>query len=1413
MSKKRLIAVFLTTLLSVGMAYAQQPYGGCWHPQDIKDWTPEKFPDDKFNRSRVPLAKRFKEPVLMKANSNQHYEGQICNATILFPMCSLCPSQGANNFLGYQPTYWQYMDKLVYWAGSASEGIIIPPPAGSIDAAHQSGVKVLGQIFFPPSYYGGQQGWVREMLTPVGGKYVFAIKLYEIAKYLGFDGWFINEETGGGSESEWIDFINEFYRAAEADGNHDMEIQWYNARSFPNINILKTNKNTSQFIEYGATGDYQGYAGQLGCTTEETFSKIYAGVQCAQQGLTGYGYELRQAFPKEGHVGSLDLFCPEEHVWKDNVKNLLNSTTDNQGEKAYAAMKKTFRNEDVMWVNEAGDPSTGGTYQWRGISGGVLERSVISEMPFVTSFCVGDGKHRFVEGEKKGTQDWYHSGVQSIMPTWRWWIENKDYLTVNIDWDDAYNLGSSIKISGILRTGDHLMRLYKTMVKIDNGGKLRLVYKTTTANSVEVKVSTKSDVKDGLRTLQAETTEEKNGWTVANYNLESLNGETIYMIALNLKADSDVENYSLNLGELALLPANYNPTPVQVKNLKTTSTLGETKGDVRLTWDYDYTNDFDHFDIYTVTENGKKTLVGQTRGEAFYIPTFERSGLDRKVDVQVMPIMKDMQQTTPETLALNYPVPTPSKVTFSMSKSYIKVGEKATITAKGTGDPTAWKWILPDGLELAEGSSLTSSTVEVVAKKAGKMNVSIEVTNAIGTSTTTGELIEVFENEDEIKEVKNILLNKRVVDYSGSTNYDETPHKIIDGVTNPYSVSDKWCNISSDNWAVFDAEGSYRIYGFKIFDGNSGPESGVDQIDSYTIELSNDGKNWTPVVHEEGVETVKIKTAYIAPTKARYVRLVPHVNGTLRIWEFQVFGKEDNKITVSVDKKSITIPAGKTENVIVNYNLNGDSRAEDFKCITVPGKHLNIGEITENKDASTFTIPVTADKIIGESQLVVRVNNGGLYKEVTLNITIDAGDQPNVLQGAQAEVRHYDSDYSYEATYKSYQIEGLTDGDTVSNACDEVEEASNHKDDSWAIFTAPTAEGWNLAKVKIYLADNNKTENENGREGIAANEISIRVGDDLSRLETIKTFTSLGEVSELEYILPQFRNAKYLAIVANMNAFFYPILSEVEAYEQYQDAVPQIVPVRIKSGFNQDVIAESKPAADHTTAALDNQGWVFYSSDVQALGAIAGADRMLTTASGIKYQLADYTTSNALVMKKYTERYTLEFEQAENCEELYVLAVSANGQSKVYIKVLDENGDIIAYETVEPNDWYAENPSGNEAKYGLSRIIRSTKDSYVADQIDTNNKFRLFEYKIDVPKEFQVKSVRFDNYSFGTYPTILAISKKGQKAATAITHVKGADSVKLVGIYSIGGVKISSPQKGINILKYSDGTTKKVIIK
>lgn len=1411
MKIKKLLVMTLLLLLATTGVNAQQPYGGCWHPDDIKNWSPETDPDAKFNRAKVPLAARFKEPKLMKANKNQFYEGQICNATILYPTCSMCPSQGDNNFLGYQPTYWQYMDKLVYWAGSASEGIIIPPPAGATDAAHQSGVKSLGQIFFPPSYYGGKQEWVRQMLSREDGKYIYAIKLYEIAKYMGFDGWFINEESGGGSNSEWVGFIQEFNRIADENGDTQMEIQWYNASMTPNNTILTSHKNTSQFLEYGATGDYRGYASKLGCTEAETFSKIYAGVQVVSSGHTGYAASLNNAMPTSGHVGSLDLFCPEERIWKDNVKNIL-GTKDDNGQRAYDAITKTFKNEEQMWVNLQGDPSYVAESGWPGLSGRMLERSVISSMPFETSFCVGVGKYRFVEGEKQGSQDWYHSGVQSIMPTWRWWIENKGNLTASIDWDDAYNFGSSIKIAGTLTSGDHLMRLYKTMIPVSAGGTLRLVYKTNTAGSVEVKLATESKVDGEMVTLSNPTTSEKNGWTVAEYDLSSLNGKTVYMIALNLKAAADVNAYELSLGEMAMLPAGYAPAAVTVSNLATTSVLGEEKGDIRLTWDYDYTADFDHFDIYTVTVDGTRVLVGQTRDEGFYIPTFVRNANDAYVNVEVVPVMKDMKQQSAQTLKVDYPAPTIPAVTFKLSKSYIKVGETATITANGTGKPTAWEWILPESLELVDGE-LTDNVITVKGLKSGRQTVTVKATNVVGTSETTQEVLDVMD-DSEINEVYNVALKKTVVSYSGSTNESEVPSKIIDGVTYPSSTSDKWCNVSADNWVIFDLEGAYRIYGFRIYDANSGPESGCDQIRSYTIELSNDGEHWTTVVDEEDRESETIKTDYIAPFKARFVRLSPHVSGTLRIWEFEVYGKDDVNMTIDVSPADLTLNAGETQNLTVKYNLNGDERADEFTCKAVSSKgNVVIGEITENAAENTFTVPVTANKILGVDNVKITVNNGGSYKESTVNVTVDSEERPNVLAGTEATLRHYKEDYSFEAPYDEFKVNTLTDGNKTEEGCLAIETPSMYKQDFWSIFTAPEGKNWNLAKVKVYIPGNNKGVNDNDKEGIVNNEISIMMGNDLTRLTTVKTFSNLDEVSELEYVLPEYKSCKYLAIVCTLNPYFYPSLAEVEAYEQYEEAIPVNGPVAV-SGWNYDVIAESKPSAEFTNGVLDDQGWVLYSSSVQSEGAIAGDDHIVTTANGTEFKLADYDQNNGLVLKSYGESKDLVFDEPANCEEIYFLVISANGQSTLNVVANYDDDTQSDMATYYPQDWWSSYPSGTEAVYGISRIITSGESGYQTDEIDDRYQFRLYEYTLPTDKSKKIKSVTFTSMKSGSYPTILGIVKKGYMVPTGIGSVDSEAGVREIsGIYTINGVKLNAPQRGINIIKYTDGTAKKVMVK
>ena len=1409
MRLNRLFSVALSFLFGVS-ASAQQPYGGCWHPEHIKNWSPETDKNAKFNRSKVPLAKRFKEPTLMRANANQFYEGQVCNATILFPTCSQCPSQGANNFLGYQPTYWQYMDKLVYWAGSASEGIIIPPPAPSTDAAHQSGVKSLGQIFFPPYAYGGKQEWVREMLTKENGSYIFAKKLYEIAKYMGFDGWFINEESGGGSIDEWANFIREFNKIADADGNTHMEIQWYNAKRYPNDAILKSHKNTSQFLEYGANGDYRDYASSLGCTVEETFSKIYAGIQVVNSGHTGFGSYLNRSMPTTGHVGSIDLFCPEERIWKDNVKNLLGK--DETGPSAYAAIQNTFKNEEKMWVNQEGDPTVTSTTSWPGISNRVLERSTITNMPFVSSFCVGVGKHRFVEGIKNGTQDWYHSGVQSIMPTWRWWIENKGNLTASINWEDAYNFGSSIEVSGSLTTGDHLMRLYKTMIPVTSGGTLRIVYKTTTPGSVEMKLATESSVNPDV-TLTDATVTEKNGWTIADYDLTSLNGKTIYMIALNMKGETEVPYYELKLGELAVLPAGYAPASVVVVNLASTTTLGAEKNDVRLTWDYTYNDDFDHFDIYKKHDDGERILVGQTRGEAFYVPTFVRNGVDNCLEMEVVPVMKDMKQQPAKSIKLNYPKGTAPVVTFSLGKSYLEVGESTSITAKGTGKPTSWEWILPEGLEFKAGTATDGETIFVVAKKPGKQKVTVKVTNTVGTSTTQKEVIDVIAKEDAAT-VYNVVQNKKVVAFSNSTNSTETPWKIIDGEVYPYETSGKWCTLQSDRWAIFDCQSAYRIYGFCIYDGNSGPEYGVDQINNYKIQLSNDGENWTTVVDAENRVNESVKTDYIPPFKARYVKLIPEANGTLRIWEFQVFGSEDNNMALSVPSSEMKMNAGETQNIVVSYDLNGDPRDPNFSCRVKSSAGLKVGAITEDQANCTFTIPVTAGMKMGVEKVTITVDNGGSYKERVVNISIDSNTQPNILTGATAEVRHYNNDYSYEATYVNYDITGLTDGDKAAEALGTIETPSTHKDDTWAIFTAPEGKSWNLSKVVVHIPNNNKGMSENEKEGIVNKEISIAVGNDINNLKRVKTFSNLGEVSELECILPDFEKSKYIAVICNLNPFYYPSLAEVEAYEQYDVAMPAVAPVAV-TGWNADVIVEAKPANKFSDTILDDQGWVLFTDAVRKSGSLCGSDGIVNTNKGTQFKMADFASKNALILKELNKQGTLTFVNPEECEEVYLLAISANGMGKVAAQVYYEDGTNENASLLTVFDWYGENATGNEAVFGLSRIMTKSTYQYDIDEIDGRNNFRLYEFTLKTNKSKKVKNILFQKWYGGSgYVTILGVARKGFQDVTGIENIENRPSASAVnGIYTINGMKINTLQKGINIIKMSDGTTRKVVIK
>lgn len=1318
---------------------AQQPFGGCWHPDYIITWTPEQDPDAKFNRSTVPLQPRFVDN-MVKANANQHPEGKVAACLTMNPSCSQTPSQGANNFIGYNPTYWQYMDLLIWWGGSAGEGIIIPPSAPVTDIAHLNGVKVLGQLFFPPSAFGGQTKWVKQMLTKTGDTYPYAKKMYEIAAYYGFDGWFINEETGGGTAAEWTEWVAYFNKCAEEGGHPEMEIQWYDCgTTIGQYGDMMKLHNTSYFLNYGSPSagniDSQMSAIQgMGFSKEEAFSKLYFGIEVAQGGLDGNASYFKNLFPADGHKGSIDLFNPEEHAWKKVVENLLN-TDDACGSKAYAAMNTVFSKEARYWTNSENDPSNvsgrDGSY-FPGLANAILERSTIQSLPFVTSFSAGLGKHRFVNGEKRGTQDWYHRGMQDILPTWRWWVDvesaHKSDLTFAYSWDDAYNMGTSVRVSGNLTAGvDYLTHLFKTRLALSAGDKFQLVYKGT-APTIELMVGV-SENDNEFTKFTLDNTSTSNGWTVATVDLSSLAGKTASVLSLNFKGSG---NCDFLLGQLAVLPANYAPASLKVSNLAVQNELTQEGGDLRVIWDAPESDDVHHYNIYLIRSTGTRTLVGQTRNEGFYIPKFERVSPDEKsVDVEVAVVTKDLKEGTQEKLTVMYPEVQKPNVSIKASKTLVEPGTSVVFTASADNYPESYKWTVPEGAvkESEEGNQITMNF-----PNEGVYNITVAVTNQVGETVETVEgLVEV--SASKAGELTNVAAHKVIHSCSGSLP-PEDPDNLIDGVQVPGSVRDKWCiGGSKQHWVVIDLKQAYQIYRFQFFDcGNK--ENYSDNVKNYKIWVSDDAENWgEPVVDETG-RPENTKDDYVKPVVGRYVKFMPYDNDmpiTIRIWEFEVYGLEGGPIFEAPANESLSFE--EVKNVKFTYDLNGETAGSDFevKVTSENEEVVKVSDLNIDQEKQEVSFNLNAQQTPGFADVTIEFINNGWKKSDKFNVEVIDDSYVNVLFGKDAVIGAlYFEEWSEET------VKTVTDADveTVYETSGDGGECIRLTVDCGALYE--------FAKATLKSqspADGIRFEiSQTGEEGSFVEAGTVGAGEGSFNIP-LDTETAIG---------------RYVRFWVSVEAYSDFVISEIEAYGKKYVA-PVYTPIEIVSGFNADVIAEATPSKEHTNVVLDDQGWVLYGPDVQAEGAMP-ADGMITSASGALYKVADYAGNNAATLKQAYTTATLEFAEPTQAKQINLLSISANGTSSVEVTINYEDMSSIT-KTFSISDWWGSAAGDGEAVYGLGRIITDAVDIYDADEIDHRMEFRLFEQTIETDPTKNIVSVKVGSYRSGSYPTILAVSK------------------------------------------------------
>ncbi|MFJ5547269.1 endo-beta-N-acetylglucosaminidase [Streptomyces sp. NPDC093225] len=661
---------------------ALQPYASYWFPhslppgdpapgvvwRSLSSWSPETDPDLPYNASTVPLADRF-TPV--PAHPWARAGRARVSALVSFAGTAGNPSQGSPTADHYAPTHWAYLDELVFWGGSAGEGLVLAPNAPVTDAAHRNGVPVLGTVFLPPVAYGGDLRWTRDLVrTDADGGFPAAAQLARVAEAHGFDGWFVNAETDGG-DVELATRMRAFLRALRTLGAaRGLRVTWYDAMDATgrvawqgalndrNQEFFEDRRgpvSDTMYVDFGWTREKLAASGALADRLGRSRYELWAGVD-----VEARGWDTRPDWdallPRTGdHVVSLGLYRPE---WTRN------HLTDRSPRAFHAA-------DDRFWTGRSLDPARPDPEDpWRAPATAVADRSTVAEVPFATSFNTGHGLAWYEDGVVRSTAPWNHLGLQDRLPGRRWVVVTTGARpVVALDFDDAWRGGSSLLVEGEL-TAPTAVGLHAVRLPVRRGTVLDLTHKASAVVRVEVGVAVSEPAGPGAPVpytwLPAGSPTRSGrtgaGWRTDTVRLGALAGRTVYGVAVRLTAPAagtgPTASVRWRLGALAVRDRGDAARPAAPTGLRVDAAArshagadgpyppgsgpagpdagagGAGAAALRLSW-RPSPYPVRHYELYRRLPDGDRCFLGGTCGAAFYVPALERHPGERAARLEL----------------------------------------------------------------------------------------------------------------------------------------------------------------------------------------------------------------------------------------------------------------------------------------------------------------------------------------------------------------------------------------------------------------------------------------------------------------------------------------------------------------------------------------------------------------------------------------------------------------------------------------------------------------------------------------------------------------------------------------------------------------------------------------------------------
>ena len=869
---------------SLNEAYADgtslMPIGPAFTVDTLLSWEPTNDPDSDYSRSVVPLADRYTG---FTVNDYANPDAKLMVCSLANSKHDATNAQGQESFSSYAFNYWQYATSFVYWSGS-KRGQVVVPTGEFTDAAHTNGVPVMGTIFFD---WGGNSSVVENFVRNYRS---VADKLIEVMEYYGFDGYFFNEETAvdyttaGNLRSMiaymrqqrpnmligWYDSITDSGNLSYQDAVNGSNSGWVSAgvnEFFMNYNWTTQDVNTTVSTMQGlGKSQYEAFAGldvQQNCMNTN-FSSNY---------LLNNSNKLKL---------SLALYCP-------------NSTMGLSGDGA------DFHEVERQFYVNGGDPRSTSSSGWAGMSRFFADHTTIISAPFVTNFNSGHGKAFYIDGVKSRDAEWSYQSVQDVMPTWTWIIDsNGQKLSGAYDFEDAYNGGSSIKFYGSLTANKpNNIMLYSTNLDINGSTNIAVTAKNDrglmklVAYYGDSSTSSYANCQKAAFALDASS----GGWTTSNVSLASLSGKKLYAIGFEIGGTSNVSDYQVNIGRLAVTDSEAAAASASNARLEEIIYLDAYTAEARIKWNG---NNASSYEIYRLNADGTRTLIMETPNTAYYIPNLVRNDDQADVTIEVVPVNANGVRGESSRFTIDWPYENGDTEKLSDVTVPVNICPLAEVTgysAQNDGEP-AWKAI--------DGTSENGSKWCATNARSGWMTIKLDQPRTIKRIR-----IEHAQYGGEAQNMNTIAFsvqyksgNNWVTVYSTNNNSSAVTDELITPVT-----AQEWRlyinNSGSSAW------GAIRIYEWQMFESTERERSDIVLMKFASAKNNTGASDTFSLTHAPTGSTVRL---YLRDANGNYT---------------QIASKEAQSSTVSFTGLDYGSDAGR-----VFYTVQEGKQEESIKLST-----------------------------------------------------------------------------------------------------------------------------------------------------------------------------------------------------------------------------------------------------------------------------------------------------------------------------------------------------------------------------------------------------------------------------------------------------------------------------------------------